>query len=286
MATGIGRRGHCRVAVPPASANPSQPVVLAGQPSPEPATTTRTRNNRNRRAPARYRDAVGDSEFIDINNISEEGSDDDVPDGTRAHPPAHTMPAAWTTPNPVHAGVGITPLAATTTPNQASPNLATGRSSKPPLTSADIQHFFEKSKEADTICKVCQDQQTANGKLDHGFMLSWNTSNYSLHAHIANWHLDEYLELAEKNNWSVQVDPVRKAFSTKGYTFRTLRDAIRRGHKLNALPPVHFDHRDSQARDFLPLSEKNMPAIPNFSLAAMHEYLVRFIVTDDQVRKF
>ena len=71
-----------------------------------------------------------------------------------------TLPAAWTTPNPVHAGVGRVPLAtmaATTTPNTVTTTnlLETGVGSKTLPTSADVHHFFEKSKPDTMVCTVC-----------------------------------------------------------------------------------------------------------------------------------
>jgi hypothetical protein len=84
----------------------------------------------------------------------------------------------------------------------------------------------------------------------------------------------------------MQIDAIRSAFSM-GYTFRTLREAIQKGTKLTALPPApRPDHGDALPYDFLALgqgSKKNGPTVPEFSISAMHEYLVKFIVVDDQV---
>lgn len=115
-------------------------------------------------------------------------------------------------------------------------------------------------------------------------MFSCNTSNSSLRGHIINWHLEEYLELAEQNGWVVQLSAVQSAFSM-GYTFKTLREAIQQGNKIAALPPApRPGHGDSLPGNLLPSgTEKSTSAFPEFSNAALHEYLVKFVVADDQV---
>ena len=50
-------------------------------------------------------------------------------------------------------------------------------------------------------------------------------SNYSLCGHITNWHLKEYLDLAHKNSWSVQIEVVWAAQS-KGYSLVALCEAV------------------------------------------------------------
>ncbi|KAF8546660.1 hypothetical protein OG21DRAFT_1490955 [Imleria badia] len=264
--------------------DPSQPI-LAGLP-PAPAAT---RTNQNRCHPVQYCDSAGNSEFINIDVIKESSGDNDiVDDGTQAQHtglfPTRTLPAARTTPN---AGVSTTSVvtpapAARTTPNLGRNTMAdpleTGRNAPP--TSVDICHFFTKVKLKDTVCRVCADGADTNSQL-HNYSFSCNMSNHSLRCHIISWHLKEYLELAEMNDWPVQIDAVRIVRST-GYSLRAIREAIWQGHKLTALPELLCSNSgDSQPCNFLP--SDNTPAIPEFSLTALQEYLVKFIVADDQV---
>lgn len=122
----------------------------------------------------------------------------------------------------------------------------------------------------------------ATGKLDHGYTFSCNTSNYSLRGHVVNWHLEEYLALADENGWIPQIDSIRIALGT-GYTLKTLLEAIQQGHQLTTLPPAPRPNNGGiQQHDRLQSSDA--PTVPEFSLGAMHDYLVRFIVADDQVR--
>ncbi|KAG6369438.1 hypothetical protein JVT61DRAFT_14855 [Boletus reticuloceps] len=177
MATGATRRGcRCTVAsttVPQASPDvfndPVIPAVPAGQPTPPelPVAPATIRTNRNCCAPVRYHDSAADSKFIDIGIVGESSSNNDiVADGTQAQPSgpglprAHAIPAARTTQNPARAAIGTTlaAVAVMATPNAATitnPLATTGRSKAPP-TSADVHHFFKRSKPEDTVCRVCQ----------------------------------------------------------------------------------------------------------------------------------
>ena len=78
----------------------------------------------------------------------------------------------------------------------------------------------------------------------------------------------------------MQIDVVQVAQST-AYSLRAIQQAIREGHKLTALPELHSNSSDSQPRRFP--SSDNTPAIPEFSLTMLQEYLVKFIVADNQV---
>jgi hypothetical protein len=142
-----------------------QSVAPARLPAPEPpAAAVRPRNRRNYCLPARYREDADDGEFIDTGNISEESSDNEAtPNNAHAQPsspalsPAHAMPAAQTVPNPAHTTINADPLASTMTPNTTGTNpLEMGGRSKALLTSADVHHFFKKSKQEDMVCKPCQ----------------------------------------------------------------------------------------------------------------------------------
>ncbi|KAF8137052.1 hypothetical protein EV363DRAFT_1293430 [Boletus edulis] len=235
MATAATRQGrHCIVVpttVPQASPDvindPVVPVVPAGQPAPLelPAAPAATRTNRNHHAPAWYRDAAADSEYIDIGVVGESSSNNNiVADGTQAQPSSsglpcpHTIPAAQTTPNP-----------ASTTSNP----LATSGRSKVPPTSADIHHFFKKSKSEDTVCNVCQANfiigsrqmlTAANSIMDSSSVATHPTTHFAATSQIGtSKHM--YLKLVEKNDWSVQIEAVQGAISM-GYTFRILREAV------------------------------------------------------------
>jgi len=84
----------------------------------------------------------------------------------------------------------------------------------------------------------------------------------------------------------MQPDKVWSAFSM-GYTFRMLCEAVQQGNKLTVLPPAPCPNDgDTLPCNFLPSgqeSEKHRLTVPKFSIAAMHEHLVKFIVADDQV---
>jgi len=119
---------------------------------------------------------------------------------------------------------------------------------------------------------------------------SWQTSNSSLHNHIVAGHLDKYLELVKKHNWSVQIEAVCSAFSV-GYMFRTLCEAINEGHKLSSLPPppspkVGDAHPHDCPCKLTQEPKKNGITIPVFSISMLHKALVKFIVADDQVSTF
>ncbi|KIK25338.1 hypothetical protein PISMIDRAFT_9694 [Pisolithus microcarpus 441] len=111
-------------------------------------------------------------------------------------------------------------------------------------------------------------------------------SNALLCVHIVNWHLEEYLILAEEHKWSIQIDIVQNAF-TAGYTFRTLKVALTQsGFDIHKLPPAPApEPGDASPGDFLMPAwhlRQGCDGIPEFTIAAMHEQIVQFIVTDDQ----
>lgn len=164
---------------PVTSNDPPQPLAPAGPPvlgssaaAAVPLTTTRARNPPTRRNPTRNLGRTEDGEFFDISQISEESGEDEATPGRAG--PGPSLPStgamqaaavAQTAPNPgTRVGAGVTPLpvASTTIPNaggtatQTSRPLVTGGRSNAPPTSADVHHFFKKSKQEDTVCKVCQ----------------------------------------------------------------------------------------------------------------------------------
>ena len=100
--------------------------------------------------------------------------------------------------------------------------------------------------------------------------------------HILNWHLKEYLLLVDKYHWPVQIKTIQVIIDLD-YKLLTILEVIWKGHSLNKLPPIL--PKTSGSHDFLPSLEKKTPVLPNFSLSAMHEYLVKFVIADDQVVK-
>ena len=101
-------------------------------------------------------------------------------------------------------------------------------------------------------------------------------------AHIEKYHLNIYLEEAKKNSWMIWLDSVKAAF-TAGYTFQTLRQALATsGMSIHSLPPLHQE--EHQGSSTLPsgcvLLENGLPLFP---ISALQQYLMQFIVADDQV---
>ncbi|KIK21588.1 hypothetical protein PISMIDRAFT_103906, partial [Pisolithus microcarpus 441] len=119
------------------------------------------------------------------------------------------------------------------------------------------------------------------------YCYSLSMSNASLRVHIVNWHLEEYLILAEEHKWSIQINIIRNAF-TAGYTFRTLKVALTQsGFDIHKLPPAPApEPGNTSPGDFL-MPGRHLrwghDGIPEFTIAAMHEQIVWFIVADDQV---
>ena len=72
-----------------------------------------------------------------------------------------------------------------------------------------------------------------------------------------------------------------------GYTFKTLHEAVQRGNKITELPSAcQPNHRDSLASNLLPSgpgSEGNRCVVSDFSITALHKYLVRCVVANNQV---
>ena len=107
-------------------------------------------------------------------------------------------------------------------------------------------------------------------------------SNMPKCAHIKKYHLDIYLEEAKKNFWMIWLDSVKVAF-TAGYTFQTLHQALATpGMSIRSLPPLcQEEHQGSSTllSGCVPLEN----GLPPFSILALQQYLMQFIVADDQV---
>lgn len=117
---------------------------------------------------------------------------------------------------------------------------------------------------------------------DRSFTYGPKTSNTSKRAHIEKFHLDIYLEEAEKNNWLIWLETVKTAFDA-GYSFQSLRQALSAPNaSIRSLPTLRREgHQDS------PLQPGCVPlenGLPPFSVSALQQYLMQFIVADDQVR--
>ncbi|KIM58278.1 hypothetical protein SCLCIDRAFT_1191548, partial [Scleroderma citrinum Foug A] len=99
------------------------------------------------------------------------------------------------------------------------------------------------------------------------------TRNGALCTHILNFHLSLYLDEAEKNGWIILLNYVREAV-TDGYTITTIQEALQRpGVTIKNLPqlqncPVAYTSPEV--------------GLPPFTISTMHQYLIRFIVADDQ----
>ncbi|KAI6044304.1 hypothetical protein EDC04DRAFT_2890097 [Pisolithus marmoratus] len=93
-------------------------------------------------------------------------------------------------------------------------------------------------------------------------------SNASLHTHIVNWHLEEYLVLAEEHEWTLRVALTQSDFDI---------------HKLP--PPPAPEPGDAAPGNFLMLGQhlrQGYDGVLEFTVAAMHKQIIWFIVTDNQ----
>jgi hypothetical protein len=127
-----------------------------------------------------------------------------------------------------------------------------------------------------TLIRKLKEENPTQFPKERNYIYNHTTSNWSLRAHIEKFHLDLYLDEAERNGWSVYLENVRKAFEV-GYTFPTIRQALSRPNvTIRTLPPLSH----------LPPAESPVAlqpsGLPPFSIVALHQYLVKFIVSDDQ----
>ena len=118
---------------------------------------------------------------------------------------------------------------------------------------------------------------------DRSYTYSPMTLNTPKRAHIKKYHLDIYLEEAKKNSWTIWLDSVKVAFTAR-YTFQTLHQALAApGMSIHSLPPLHREEHQGSSTllsGCIPLEN----GLPPFSILALQQYLMQFIVADDQVR--
>jgi len=161
--TNAGRLHHHGAVVPvdPTVAPTVAPTVT---PAVAPAVhqpCAAARNQRDCHLPTQYHDPVEDSEIFNIDDMSEESSEEEVaPNCPQAQhsnlvPPANAVPTAQTTLNPT-----CTP-AATLAPLMMAPSTGTGSvdvtgAETDGRTTADITHFFTKTKHVNTTCNHCK----------------------------------------------------------------------------------------------------------------------------------
>jgi hypothetical protein len=116
-------------------------------------------------------------------------------------------------------------------------------------------------------------------------MFSMKTSNTMLRGHLESKHTLLYLTKLLEEHWQPQ-SPLIKAAITSGYTIGTLIQALSPPDISfdNLPPPPPREEDDEVLAGFGPQSNADLGSgIPEFSLKAFHEYLVNFIVANDQV---
>jgi hypothetical protein len=124
-----------------------------------------------------------------------------------------------------------------------------------------------------------------NATLRRVYVYKHTTSNSSLRPHIEKYHLSEYLVLAEREGWPIQIHSVQAALNV-GYTFKTLAEALAQpGVTIRSLPPAPRPQSgDYLTSGIFPQPTPSLGAdLPEFSMGAMHDAIVKFIVADDQV---
>ena len=87
---------------------------------------------------------------------------------------------------------------------------------------------------------------------------------------------------AERNKWKIQIDTVNHALS-RGYPFSTIRSTLEKGHNLSELLPVGRNMGFATAASNVLAGPCNHESIPSFSIDALCDVIITFIVADDQV---
>jgi len=95
-------------------------------------------------------------------------------------------------------------------------------------------------------------------------------------------HTLPYVIQLQEQGWLVQSKLLKAAFSL-GYTYNSLKAALALPNStIDNLPPPPPKDGDNIPLRLGPKVDLGTD-IPEFSLTALHDYLVRFIVADDQV---
>jgi predicted RNase H-like HicB family nuclease len=119
-----------------------------------------------------------------------------------------------------------------------------------------------------------------SSKWDQMFQYSCKTGTSGLHSHIYCYHILEYVTLTEQNGWYIWLDSIKSAVA-HGYTLAEIRDVLTDGGSI-ALPAPRG--HDTSASDSTHPNER--ASIPSFTLQELHNHIITFIVTDDQVLPF
>ncbi|KAI5981995.1 hypothetical protein EDC04DRAFT_2916032 [Pisolithus marmoratus] len=137
----------------------------------------------------------------------------------------------------------------------------------------DINYFFweeVQEEESLSLCNICN------------YLYSAKSSTTMHHGHLDSQHLLVNLDKIEENNWPVQSKYLMATFE-RGYTFNTLQEALNHpGAKISHLlppPPPGVDNRVPVGK--LPKGDPSVD-VPKFSIQGLCEFLVDFIVSDDQ----
>ncbi|KAI6021931.1 hypothetical protein EDC04DRAFT_2901106 [Pisolithus marmoratus] len=272
--------------VPPEANGSSTPeAILPQNCAPNPIG----RAQRQQRPPVWYHDDNG--EYIDFGGIDlEDDISKEEPPPKSCVPSQHTVQfpavpscnilvavpvpgsAAQTAPGPLQTSIGLgvaqnvapaQPLASRTAPNARTCHLPGAK-----LTSVNIHHFFEKIKKVSTTCCQCKVRAEVHKETWRSYWYSPSMSNTSLHTHIVNWHLEEYLILAEEHEWTLRAALTQSDFDI---------------HKLP--PPPAPEPSDAAPGNFLMPGwhlRQGCDGVPEFTVAAMHKQIIWFIVADDQ----
>jgi len=115
---------------------------------------------------------------------------------------------------------------------------------------------------------------------------SIKTLNTSLHSHLELKHILLYLAKLKEEGWQVQLPLLKAAFSS-GYSFKTLIAVFTDSNVAidNLPPPPPLGDVDYIPSNLGPQSHANLDVdLPEFSIKALHDFLVGFVVTDNQVR--
>lgn len=109
------------------------------------------------------------------------------------------------------------------------------------------------------------------------FTYGSKTGNSSLRPHIYKWHLHEYLTQALQNWWPIVLKEVKMLLS-QGYSIEEVKTHVEKGGDLASIAPRQDAGAASGPRD--------RSSIPEFSVPTFHQFLLSFIIADDQVSGF